>query len=201
MQFLALLAIAFVSFGCQATGQTAGELLMPDELHVFGSAGDGNLDGNWYGYHTRQFDGDLDTHTLGVSLGWNLTAVDVHAQRETARAVRELAARLNGAQLARASSDPELALSLDRFANAKPEKCGVPPQQEDAEQATLAPDVEGSQGEEPADLEGVLYAVAALATAIAGYLGRNKIPGVKALRGRRAARAQKPAGDDPPLGV
>lgn len=187
MQFLALLATAFMSCGCQATGQTAGELFTPDTLQVFGSAGEGDFDGEWHGYHTRQFDGDFDAHAIGVALGWNLTAADVQAQRDTARAVRELLARLDGLQLARAQVEPE--------------KCGEPtPQEGQAEHATPTPDGEGSQDEEPADLADVLYAVAGLVTLIAGYLGRNRIPGVKALRTRRAARAQKKeAGGDPPL--
>jgi len=185
MQFLALLVTAFVSCGCQATGQTAGELFTPDELQVFGSTGDGDFDGEWHGYHTRQFDGDFDTQAIGVSLGWNLTASDVEAQRETARTLRELCARLDGLQLARAQVEPE--------------KCGEPTPEGKVAHATPPPAGEGSQDEEPVDLEAVLYALAALATAIAGYLGRNRLPGVKGFRARRAARANKDVGGDPPL--
>lgn len=191
MQFLALLVTAFMSCGCQATGQTAGELFMPDTLQVFGSAGEGDFDGEWHGYHTRQFDGDFDSHALGVALGWNLTAADVQAQRDTARAVRELATRLDGLQLARAQVEPE------------PEKCGEPtPQEGQADHATLLPAGEDSQDEEPVDLEAVLYAVGGLVAALSAYFGRNRIPGVKGLRTRRAAKAaakREQPGGDPPL--
>jgi len=191
MQLLALLASAFLSCGCQASGQSLGELVTPDELHVFGSVGDGDIDGEWRSpYRAHPIESDLDQHALGLSLGWDLTAGDAQAQRETARALHALAARLDGLQLARAQVEPE--------------KCGEPTPQEgqDEDHATPDPDGEGPQGEEPADLEGVLYAVAALATAIAGYLGRKKIPGVRSLhlpKRKAKSKAGESAGGDPPL--
>lgn len=199
--FWRLLVVAVLSAGCR-TGQSARELFTPDTLQVFGAVGDGDFEGEWRGRHAYPIDGDLDTHTLGLSIGWSLTAADREAQRETTRAVRELAAKLDALAAAAAPAPAPVECEpdpLEAEPAPPPEKCGTPsaPPQEPPQgaHATQPPDAGGLLGATPGDLEAVLYALGALVTAIVTYLGRHKIGRAhRRYRDRRRARRARTAG-------
>jgi hypothetical protein len=200
---------ALLLAGCQ----NVGELLAPDELHAFygeGSASSaGSIErprGDPWGLATGS-DTDSDYWTVGLT--WNLLWGPSEAERtrealrEATRAMALAAERLPQAApvapvVVAGAPAPSVSVTVDAASQAGAEAASEATGAEPAEPAGSEPEDPPSGDPQGVELLGVsgqvwtqlLVALGALATAVAGYLGRRHLPVVgKAVRAREERKA------------
>lgn len=194
---LALAALLAVSCASPEDGRSP---LTPTEFHLFGSRSwadhDGSIDGRGdpWSWGTS---GDSDGWSLGAGLTWAIGAP------ASSPAMRELVREMKLARAAPVQSGVPFRIDVPVALTVQPVPAEDPP---DAGDPDGAPDPDhvhepgqGPSGPVPVSIEGakddvwirLLGSLALLATAAAGWLGREKIPVVKRYTRRgRAARAE-----------
>jgi len=199
-------ALAFLLVGCQISG---GGDLWPDEFHLWASYGDSDVSGS---SRREQGDpwrtnssGDIETTTIGGGLTWYLNAARGR-DPELIRAIIRLASEWERMRAPVATLEvPVRVAVLPQVVAPAAAPPSVPPIPEPGHEDTQEPDDETEDDElEGVKLEGVsedvwvrlIGALALLLTALAGYLGRQRIPVVRDWTSEGRARRRVDEGEE-----